>query len=224
MKATKKTASRKVAKKRVQRKKTGIGTLSSAEVIPLAIQAKDAFRYQTAKGNVEPGMTEKEWRREQVYNLTGRDGTSQLDDEHWKPVMAHFLQLAGEEEKAFELLNKTGVKGYRPTGPDDTYESSEKVVFRIKEALAKHALATVSHPKGHLHAGWLLSVARQRTDKPSLTMDTLDDRLDKKTLIGLLSHLNKYIRRRESWSQPSDSNSDANTAQSACNDDSDLPF
>ena len=51
-------------------------------------------------------------------------------------------------------------------------------------------------------AGWLLTAARQRTGKPTLTMETLAERLDPQTLFGLLCHLKDHISLREGRAVP----------------------
>lgn len=176
------------------------GSLSGAERQNLALQAKDAYKHQLALGRVEPGLGEDDWRREQVEDVVQKAGISKLNRSDFRPVKAHFLTLAGREDEAFTLLNKTGTKAYRPASPADTHESAEAVVALIMEALIVHASKpadTLHSGKGHIHAGWFLACARQRTAKPSLTMETLADRLDAVTLTGLLSHLRNHIALRE---------------------------
>jgi hypothetical protein len=176
------------------------GSLTGSEKQNLALQAKDAFKHQKSQGRVDPDTNENDWRREQVEDVTGKAGVSKLNRSDFRPVKAHFLTLAGREDEAFALLNKTGTKAYRPTSPADTHESAEAVVALIMEALITHAnkpAASLHSDKGHIHAGWFLACARQRTAKPTLTMETLANRLDAVTLTGLLSHLRNHIALRE---------------------------
>lgn len=142
-------------------------------------------------------MSFDDWRRDMVMDRVGLPGISKINRSHWRDVMALFLELSGHEDKAFELLNKTGVKSYRPVDQNDTWESSETYVALIGEALANHAQVAVAHPKGHIHAGWFVAAARQRTGKPTLTLATLAERVDPSTLHGLLSHLRNHIALRE---------------------------
>ncbi|MFT3992547.1 MAG: hypothetical protein QM680_14205 [Luteolibacter sp.] len=195
-KTAKKTFRRSAPAKRSQTPREP-AKLSREETTKLLLQSQDAFNHQSKLGRVEPGEKFDDWRRDQVMDCVGLAGISKISSGHWRTVMAHFLTLEGKEDEAFELLNKTGQKGFRPKGPDDTYESCETYVHQIREALAKHATATVVHEKGRIHTGWFVACARQRTRKPTLTMDTLAERLDPKTLKGLLSHLVNHIATRE---------------------------
>ena len=199
MKTTSKSATRKPSASPVRRprKAPAAGSLTRKETTKLLLTAAEAFHYQQARGRVEPGSTFKDWRHQQVEDVCGKAGISKLARSDWRTVQAHFLILAGREDEAFQLSLKTGQKSYRPTGPNDTWESSEAIVHKMREALSAHATAPVTHPKGHLSPGWLLAAARQRTGKPSLTMDTLAERLDPKTLTCLLSHLRNHISLRE---------------------------
>lgn len=198
--------SRKPTAKPVRKASSGTpgptGQLTSQERIPLILQTKKAFAYQQRLNRIEPGMPEDEWRREMVMDCVGLEGISKINRSHWRQVMAKFYELAGEEDKAFELGMKTGTKTYRPKSEADTWEASEAYVAHITEALAAHVTATVTHPKGHLHAGWFLAAARQRTGKPSLSITTLAERLDPATLAGLLSHLRNHIALREGRACP----------------------
>lgn len=178
------------------------GKLTKEERDPLLLQAIDAFDHQTKLGRVEPGFSFDEWRRNMVFDRVACGGISKINRSHWRDVMALFLELAGREDDAFKLLNKTGVKGYRPVDGNDTWESCETYVHQIRQALADHSQAVVTHEKGHIYEGWILTAARQRNSKDKLTMDTLAERLDPKTLCGLLSHLNNHIRLREGRADP----------------------
>lgn len=176
------------------------GSLTREEKTNLVIQAREAFDHQTRLGRIEPGQTFDDWRREQVQDAAGVPGISKLHRAQWRTVKALFLNLSGREDEAFALLNKTGVKSYRPANQSDTWESSETYVALIREALANHAkipAASLPHPKGHIQPGWLLAAARQRTGKPTLILDTFAERLDPETLCGLLAHLNSHIAVRE---------------------------
>jgi hypothetical protein len=178
------------------RKPRKTGSLSRPETTKLVMQAQEAFHYQTVLHNIEPGTKFDDWRRDQVMACVGLPGISKIGRSHFRAVLAHFLALSGRDDEAFELLNRTGKK--RDHGnPADTHESAEAIVSHIRLALDNHAKAVVTDPKGHIHTGWFLACARQRTGKPTLTMATLAERLDPVTLTGLLSHLRNHISRRE---------------------------
>lgn len=175
------------------------GSLTHNETTNLVMAAQEAFSYQEALKAVEPGTSFNDWRRDQVMAAVGLGGISKIGRVHFRTVKAHFLTLAGRDDEAFAILNKTGQK--RDHGdPTDTHESAEALVAKIREALTNHATVPADRlqsGKGHIHFGWFLAAARQRTGKPTLTMDTLAERLDPVTLVGLLSHLRNHIARRE---------------------------
>lgn len=176
--------------------------LSRAETANLVMQAQEAYHYQSALNRVEPGTKFDDWRRDQVMDCVGKPGISKISRPEWKTVKAHFLALAGRDDEAFTLLTQTGPKSYRPVDGGDTWETCEQYAALVRSNLAAHAAAVVTHPKGIIHEGWFLAAARQRTGKPTLTMATLAERLDPRTLHGLLSHLRSHIATREGRSIP----------------------
>lgn len=204
MKTTPHKASSRPSAKPVQRHGTpgATGTLTRGEIANLVMTAREAYAYQLACHRIEPGQSFDDWRRDQVQDAVQKDGLSKLNRADFRPVKSHFLILAGREDEALNLDLRTGVKTYRPANTGDTWESSEKLVHHIRKAIADHATTDVSHPKGHIHTGWFLAAARQRAQKPTLTMDTLAERLDPETLTGLLSHLRNHIAVREGRADP----------------------
>jgi hypothetical protein len=166
--------------------------LTREETTNLLMQAQEAFHYQSTLGN-----TFDQWRRDQVMDSVGKAGISKISRPEWKTVKAHFLTLSGREDEALALLTHTGTKSYRPVSGADTWESCEEYAALVTANLNAHRAATVTHPKGHIHEGWFLSAARQRTGKQTLTMATLAERLDPSTLHGLLAHLRNHIALRE---------------------------
>lgn len=206
MKTTKtpaKKAARKTVAKPVQQRGTpgANGNLTREEKTNLVLQARQAFDYQNSLQRIEPGQSFDDWRREQVLDVAGVAGISKLQRAQWRAVKAHFLTLCGAEDEAFKLLNQTGLKTYRPATPADTWETSQAYVAHIRTALDEHAKVAVTDPRGHLHPGWFLAAARQRTGKPTLILDTLAERLDPQTLSGLLAHLRNHIAKREGRAQ-----------------------
>ena len=188
-------APRNVPAKRVQTSRA-TGSLTRPETTKLVMQAQEAFCYQTVLGNIEPGDTFDSWRRDQVMDSVGRPGISKIGRGHWRTVYAHFLTLAGRDDDALAALLTTGSK--RDHGdPDDNHETSEALVAKIREALTIHSRASLPNGATHIHAGWMIACARQRTGKATLTLDTMAERLDPVTLVGLLSHLRNHIARRE---------------------------
>ena len=153
------------------------GKLTREETQNLLMQSRDAFTHQQTLGRIEPGTTFDDWRRDMVMDRVGKSGISQINRSEWRTVKAWFLELSGQEDKAFALLLKTGQKTDHPTNPNDTFETAETYVALIQAALAEHLKVTIENPKGHLKVGWFLAAARQRTAKPTLIMDTLPARL-----------------------------------------------
>lgn len=172
------------------------GSLTRPETTKLVMQAQEAYHYQTAMGLIDAGTTFDAWRRDQVMSAVGLGGISKIGRSHWRPVFAHFLTLAGRADEAYAVLTTTGPK--RDHGPaGDTHESSEALVHQMREALFRHSRASIPPGAVPIHPGWLLAAARQRTGKPTLTWDTMAERLHPGTLVGLLSHLRNHIARRE---------------------------
>jgi hypothetical protein len=189
---------RKAPAKPVQKPRAA-GSLTRGETTNLVMAAQEAFNYQLALKRVDPATTFDAWRRDQVMESVGLAGISKIGRSHFRTVKAHFLTLAGRDDEAFGLLNRTGQKTDHGN-PADTHESAEAIVAKIREALRNHATVPADRlqpGKTHIHAGWLIAAARQRTAKPTLTMDTLADRLTPTALVGLLAHLRSHIARRE---------------------------
>lgn len=184
------------------RKASASGRLTRKEVTSLVLLARDAHIYLKDRNRVDRYLTFDEWRHEQVEDACGKTGISKMTRSDYRTVKAHFLCLMDREAEAFQILQKTGTKSYRPTSKDDTWEASEAVVFRIREALSNHESSQVDHPGGHITADWFLAAARQRTGKPSLNMDSLAERLDAPALTGLLAHLRNHIATREGRDEP----------------------
>jgi hypothetical protein len=195
----KNTAPRKPSAKRPRKSGTpgSSGNLTNPEKQKLVLQAKEAWGYQLAVKAIPANTSFDEFRSTQVEASVGLSGISKLNRSHWRTVSAHFLTLAGREDEAFDLLNKTGEKTYRGGNPGDTWETAEAYVHQIRQALTLHGGADLAEGMSRIETGWFLAAARQRTQKPSLTMDTLAERLDPQTLRGLLSHLRNHISRRE---------------------------
>jgi hypothetical protein len=173
------------------------GNLTKAEITSLVLHAREAFDYQKSCQNIPPEMSFDDWRRQQVFEAVGKGGISQIVRSEWRTVAAHFLTAASRLDEAFEMLNRTGQKSYRPNGPGDTWETAESLVAKILEALSIHAATPLADGTQHIHAGWLIAAARQRTGKPTLTLETLAERLSPEILVGLLSHMRNHIAKRE---------------------------
>ena len=131
-KTTKPTArktSSKAAKKR--------GNLSQNEIKPLIMAANKAFRIQSDAGNVDTGETFDTWRHAQCMEAVGKPGITACNHIDFRPLLAHFQTLAGDDAQAFRTHMRSG----KPTdnaAPGDTHEARGVMVSLIAEALAGH--------------------------------------------------------------------------------------
>lgn len=115
------------------------GSMGSKEKQMLAIAAGVAFKHQGSLGRVEPGQTFDEWRHEQVQDIVGKPGLRACSHGDFRPLLAWFQQLAGEDHKALATRLRTGkVKDHGPDG--DTHEARGKIVAEIRGRLAAHIL------------------------------------------------------------------------------------
>lgn len=181
------------------RKSRATGSLHPKETQKLIMGAQEAMNYQVAIGSIPAGTDFNTWRRDQVMEAVGLPGISKIGRTHFLTVHAHFLTLAGRDDEAFDALTRSGPKTDHGD-PTDTREGCTALVAKIRQVLATHAdfpADKLPEGKGHIHAGWLIAATRQRTRKPTLTLDTMADRLDPQTLVGILSHLRNHIAKRE---------------------------
>lgn len=115
------------------------GTMVSKEKQMLAIAAGVAFKHQSSLGRVQPGQTFDEWRHEQVQDTVGKPGLRACTHGDFRPLLAWFQQLAGDDHKAVATQLRTGrVKDHGPDG--DTHEARGKIVAEIRGRLAAHIL------------------------------------------------------------------------------------
>lgn len=127
--APRKTASKTEVKKR--------GNLSPQEIRPLVMAASKAFKIQEKNGLTEPGETFDTWRHRQCMEAVGKPGITSCNHGDFRPLLAHFQTLAGDDAHAF----KTHLRSGKPTdhaAPGDTFEARETVVASITEVLDTH--------------------------------------------------------------------------------------
>jgi hypothetical protein len=130
----KKPDSRKPATKKVAKKR---GNLTPNEITPLIMAASKAFRIQENAGNVDSGETFDTWRKAQCLEAVGLPGITACNHIHFRPLLAYFQTLAGDDTQAFTSLMRTG----QPTDnaePGDTHEERGVLVSLIADALAAH--------------------------------------------------------------------------------------
>ena len=129
-----KTTARKTTAKKTAKKR---GNLSQNEIKPLIMAANKAFRIQSDAGNVDTGETFDTWRHAQCMDAVGKPGITACNHIDFRPLLAHFQTLAGDDAQAFRTHMRSG----KPTdnaAPGDTHEARETVVASIAEVLATH--------------------------------------------------------------------------------------
>jgi hypothetical protein len=179
--------------------------LTGAEIRPLAIQARKAFEFQRALGNLDHGDTFDAWRHREVFALCAKPGLSALSAADWRPAMARFCLLSGMDERAIDLLIRSG-KARDHSAPADTREAREEAAALIRAALAAHAEwgdSTGTPPASRIGFGYLLAVARNKTGNTHLRdWPDLLDRLTAGQLRQLLFTLRNRISTREGRADP----------------------
>jgi hypothetical protein len=170
-KTTSKTASESPSKPALNSSGGKRGNMKPAEIKPLVMAARKAFDRQYEAGLLDDGETFDTWRHAQCMAAVGRPGITACNHDDFRPLLAHFQTLAGDDASAFRSLIKSG----KPTdhaAPDDTHEARRILVHQIADALAAHNhLATADTAtllqeamefNRHFHPGiqWQASPAR----------------------------------------------------------------
>jgi hypothetical protein len=118
------------------------GNMKPAEIKPLVMAARKAFDIQSRAGLTDNGETFDSWRHRQCLEAIGKPGITACDHHDFQPLLAHFQTLAGDDDRAFASLLKSG----QPTdhaAPGDTYEARRTIARDIAQRLLNHsALAT----------------------------------------------------------------------------------
>lgn len=200
MKTDQKTTRRHAAKQAKPKPAArGKNAMGKSETVPLAIAAKAALDFQIHLGNEEDGTDFKTWRHAQVKAVVGREGLTDCDHDHFRPLLAHFKMLAGKDEKALELHMRSG-KVTSSGAPDDTREAREHAAYEIMRRLFEHIqIADTAWPQlleifaedgrddkwvnkamdrklaiekegGPIREGYLVAIVRQKTRRPDLKL------------------------------------------------------
>ena len=177
MKATK-TAPKKTARKAVAKAVKPRGNISPEEIQPLIMAAREAYGIQ------DPGITFDEWRGEQVMEAVNRPGITACDHIHFCDLMAHFKIAAGKEDEALHWLLTGGKNTERQiawsiantlaahlTLAHSTVEAVAAATAprRLKRLLAARE-AILDHPEGPITYDYLVSIVRDKTRRPDLTL------------------------------------------------------
>jgi hypothetical protein len=134
MPAKPKSTSRKTASRTEPKKR---GNMSPNEIRPLVMAASKAFKIQEENGLTEPGENFDTWRHRQCMDAVGKPGLTACNHIEFRPLLAHFQTLAGDDARAFQTHMRSG----KPTdhaAPGDTHEAREAMVSLIADALAAH--------------------------------------------------------------------------------------
>lgn len=131
------STAKKVARKEasaVTRKKRG--NMKPAEIKPLVMAARKAYDAQDAIGLTD-GLSFDDWRRREVMACVGKPGLTACDHDDYRPVLAHFQALAGDDAAAFATSLSTG----KPTdhaAQGDTHERRRQLAHLIVGLLDFH--------------------------------------------------------------------------------------
>ncbi len=157
MKTTSKTA-------RAASPKPRRGNMKPAEIKPLVMAARKAYDRQQEAGLVDDRETFDAWRHTQCMAAVGRPGITACNHGDFRPLLAHFQTLAGDDASAFRSLMKTG----QPTdhaAPGDTHEARRILAHQIAQALESHLSGG-----GQIGVGYLIYITRQKTRRPDLNL------------------------------------------------------
>lgn len=165
MKTTAKKATRTTARKSAVSSTGGKrGNMKPAEIKPLVMAARKAWDRQSESGLVDDGETFDTWRRRQCMEVVGKSGITACHHDDFRPLLAHFQTLAGDDAAAFNNLMKSG----KPTdnaAPGDTHEERRNFANQIADAIDRHAATG-----GKIGVGYVVYLVRQKTRRPDLTL------------------------------------------------------
>lgn len=114
----------------------GGAPLSNKQKAVIAQTARQAWDIQVRAGFTD-GLTYDEWRHAEQAKACGTSSLRAATNNHYRPLMAHFLTLAGKDVPAFRLYVKTG----RATGHgdvEDTHENRETQRHLIMAEIIAH--------------------------------------------------------------------------------------
>lgn len=186
------------------------GNISPEEIKPLIMAAREAWTYQGE------GIPFDDFRAESVMAAVGRPGLTACDHEHFCDLMGHFKLAAGHDAEAMEWFLKGGKN------------SERQLAWSIAQILAAHTflahatvdqvaaattarsrsrrlakrLALHDHAEGPITYDYLVSIVRDKTRRPDLTLGTdlaasLAERCTMQQLIWIRNSLVNRIAARE---------------------------
>jgi hypothetical protein len=144
--------------------KARTGDMKPAEIRPLIMAARAAYDHQEQLGLTD-GLDFNTWRHDQVMAAVGQPGLTSCNHADYRPLMAHFKILSGDDAGAFQDLMHTGpARGHAE--PGDTHEERRIVAHHIAQAIREHQAAG-----GTIGIGYVVAIARHKTRRPNLTLN-----------------------------------------------------
>ncbi len=159
--------------------------LSNSQKAAISQTARQAFDVQDRAGLVEGfGCDAKRfesWRRAEQLAATGIASLRESGNNHYRPLIAHFLTLAGRDDVAFAQYCRSGrVKDHGAAA--DTHENRETRRTNIMQALVVHGrrcdalhpdfcaatAATVAAKGGLITVGYVIAIAKAKCKGRSL--------------------------------------------------------
>lgn len=223
MKATK-PAVKKPARKAVARPVKSRGNISPEEIQPLIMAALEAYAVQS------PGISFNEWRSEEVMAAVGRPGLTACDHGHFCDLMGHFKTGAGKDDEALTWYLKGSKDTERQIAWSIAGLLSAHITLahstvaqiaattpprQLKRRLERHA-ALLDHPEGPISFDYLVSIVRDKTRRPDLTLTadlqtSLAERCNAAQLAQIRFTLINRISEREGRGHTADRNRSQNS-------------
>ena len=113
------------------------GNMKPSEITPLVMAARKAYEIQLDLGNLDPGDSFNAWRHRACMEAVNKPGLTACHHDDFKPLLAHFQLMAGDESGAFRNLIQSG----NPTdhaAQGDTHEARRQLAHIIGEILDAH--------------------------------------------------------------------------------------
>lgn len=143
--------------------------LSRKQIQALAIEARVAYDHLDAYDLIEEEAKTKTarfnlWRANLCEKVTGKRSFRELRNDHYRPLRAQFLVLAGKPFEDPAAMSR----GPQSHDPGDTMEAREQIIQRISDELQGHKEAAHENA-GAIGEAYLMTVAKRKN--PRVTLD-----------------------------------------------------